>query len=314
MILSAPSLTTWDRCDRRWIFEQHWKPRRWHPKALFDKVLRSAILNLSQGVDKSTISIRAQTHFQTFAADPGLDLLTDPWTLAGDYCAMLRTIVEKISRESMFALRPGPKIFLDPEIPAWQVTAFQDDTGTLHRWATVESIDQDTLARELHSWAVFGDIAAANVPMNLHLVEIGSTRNGHRHSPWCRIYKHPAIPGRYKFRSVQGRKLAGGWEPKWLSQMRDFDISLWVDLMDQDELNLIQSFHVKQPPAGPVDLWKAQLAVQAKEMDRDKDPFSILGRRSSCDWPTLCPWQTFCFNPEPPKLSQFGDLGCTVVK
>ena len=312
MILSAPSLTTWDRCDRRWIFEQHWRPRRWHPKALFDKVLRGAILALSSGVDKAKVSLGAVTEFQRIAADPGLDLLTDPWTLAGDYCAMLRTIVEKVSRGILLTIRPGPKIDLGGL--EWQATAFQDESGTLHRWATVESIDPDTLARELHSWAVFGDVAAASVPMVLHLVEIGTTRNGHRHSPWCRIYKHPAIPGRYKFRSVQGRKLAGGWEPKWLSQMRDFDISLWVDLMDQDELQLMQHFQVKQPPTEAVERWRTQLAAQASQMSPNTDPFSILGRRGSCDWPTICPWQHVCFSPNHPKLSQFGDLGCIVAK
>ena len=319
MTLSAPSLATWDRCDRRWIFEQHWRPRRWHPKSLFDKVLRGAILALSNGVDKAKVTLGAVTEFQRIAADPGLDLLTDPWTLAGDYCAMLRTIVEKVSRGTLLRLHAGHIVPLvnGSDGPVndlnWQVTAFSDDSGTLHRWSTVESIDSDTVARELHSWGVFGDISVSDAPLTLHLVEIGTTRNGHRHSPWCRIYKHPAIPGRYKFRSVQGRKLAGGWEPKWLAAMRDFDISLWVDLMDQDGLQLVQHFQVKQPPVEAVERWKTQLAAQASQMNPNTDPFSILGRRGSCDWPTICPWQHVCFSPNPPKLSQFGDLGCTIA-
>ena len=312
MTLSAHSLTTWGRCPRRWIFESQWRPRRWHPKALFDTILRRSILALSNGAPKQRVTLDAVAEYQRIAANPGLDILTDPWTLAGDYCAALRTILEALSRRTLLTLHPGPRVTLCDGLE-WQVATWADDSGVLHRWATVESIDSDSLARELHSWSVFGDIAAAGVPMVLHLVEIGSVRNGHRHSPWCRIFKHPAIPGRYKFQSTQGRRLSPGWQTLWLAEARDQDVGTWVDLMESDGLDLMRSVNVTQPDPRVISAWREQVTRESGRMDAEADPFSILMRRESCDWPVPCPWQVVCYNPQPPRVSQFGDLGCILV-
>lgn len=315
MTLDSRSLTVGQLCARRWKIETTEPRGRWHPKTLFDAVLRGAILDLSNGVPKETVTLQAQTKFRAIAKSPGLDTLSDPWTLAGDYCACLATIVEALSRLTLLSLQTGQVVKLDegtPEIPPvdvdfehsyggsparealhWRVSAFQDDSGALHRWATAERFDEDTLASELHSWHVYGDMAAAVVPLTLHLVEIGSLRAGRRHSPWCKIFRHPVVAGHFRFRAKTGEKLKGGWKPVWYGP--DQDPEKWVDLMESDHLTLIH--HIECKPLSPeaIQGFKWQVVAEARRLAALGDWPQIPMWRPACDHPYVCPHQNLCY-------------------
>jgi hypothetical protein len=293
MLLDSRALTTAQLCPRRWALEKAEPRGRWHPKSLFDAILRQGILALSSCTPKAQVTLEAQARFRTIAKSPGLDTLADPWTLSQDFCACLETILEALSRLTLLQVSPGPMARLGAELE-WRVSAFADESGALHRWATVERADSDTLARELHSWHVAGDMAAAGVPLTLHLIEIGSQRAGRRHSPWCKTFKHPVVAGHYKFRGRGGEALKGDWKPVWYAQAPQ-DASKWVDLMQGDRLALIHHLEVKQLSAAQSDEIKAQIYEEAKRL-------SILGHwreipmsRPSCDWPYTCPHQFRCF-------------------
>ena len=303
MTLNAADLTRLQRCARLPVLERSEKQARWHPKSLFDFILRNAILNRSRGNGAAVIE-----QFLGQCKNPGLDTPRDPWTLAHDYTAMLQTIMEAVSREPLPVLHAMPPV----EIPGqfhdrpggskgllYQPLACQDDTGQLHRWATVHSLDEDSLSAELHSWYVSGDMLATGLPMQLHLIEIGHQRNGHVHSPWCRCYKHPAIAYRYAFQQRDGSKLQGGWKAMWYQDSQDNDPKVWVNLMERDNVKLIHHKSLRQPGDKRRAEFLKHVGMEAERLSAlPADVREIPMFRPACDKPFVCPWQWKCYGAE----------------
>ena len=296
MILSAPLLTNLQRCPRLVILNEGQAERRWYPKVLFDRCLRFGILALSQGNSNATgVAVEM---FLKAAKSPGLDTGRDPFTIAQDYIAMLQTILEAISRETILALKPGPTIILDGDL-TWLCVCLQDDTGTLHRWATIDRIEDAVPVSELHSWYVSGDMLAARVPMQLHLIEIGSQRHGHQHTPWCKAYKHPAVAGRFAFQKQDGRPLQGDWKPVWFQDSTANNAKDWVDMMERDNVHLIRHLQLKQASeklcARNVEHVR-QEAARLEALPEDYRELPIF--RPACDKPYACQWQYKCYGVE----------------
>jgi hypothetical protein len=296
MILSAPLLTNLQRCPRLAILNEGQAERRWYPKVLFDRCLRAGILSLSQGNGNATGF--AVEMFLKAAKSPGLDTGRDPFTIAQDYIAMLQTILEAISRETILALKPGPSIIIDTDL-IWTCVCFQDDTGTLHRWATIDKIEEPAPSSELHSWYVSGDMLAARVPMVLHLIEIGNQRHGHQHTPWCKAYKHPAVAGRFAFQKQDGRPLQGDWKPVWFQDSTANNAKDWVDMMERDNVRLIRHLQLKQASeklcARNVEHVR-QEAARLEALPEDYRELPIF--RPACDKPYACQWQWKCYGVE----------------
>lgn len=294
MTLSARELTTFQGCPRRWLLEQTGETLRWHPTSLLTACLRRVVLDLSAGRPKEAVAKEACTRFRAIAADPGLDILVDPWTLSGDLCAILTNFTETLSRQILLPVELGKPVPLGDH--SWSPGAFLDETGSLHRWATVERVSDDALARELHSWAVVGDMAVLDAPLTLHLVETGVTRNGRRHSPWTRAYQHPMIAGRIKFQAKGGKKLQGNWKRLWFSESHESPES-WVDRMAEDGLDLIHHLDVKQLDTVHRDEVQRQIESEAMAMEalRSTNWATVPMRRAACDFPATCPWQFKCY-------------------
>lgn len=307
MILSADLLSTLQRCPRRYMIEQEYSTVRWPPKSMLEVALRRAIAQISTGADVMITSQGACTWLLEKAAREGLDTLHDPYTLARDYCAILHTVLEALSRLSLLAVKAGPVVQLGETEHCWKINAFQDESGLLHRWAFVTRWDEDTKWRELHSWQCFGDCAAGQVGMMLHVVEIGQQHNGHQHTDWARSYKHPAIHNHYKFRKVDGGKLEASWIPVWYQSSDKNDPKTWVDLMQQDGVNLIHHINIAEPAKEHVQDFYA-------EIDQEAERISVLGAwntvprsRPACDFPTPCQWQAACYSR--PQVIDIASIG-----
>lgn len=315
LILSASLLTDLQTCPRRLLLNRSKKPRRWHPKALFDHVLRQAILKLSHGENPTSAAVE---EFLSQCVNPGLDTSHDPYCLAQDFRSMLETILEALSRESLPVMQEGPRVIIgkwqcnfralappqhgmecDLEDLPWQCLAFADDSGALHRWVTTDRLDDDFMSRECHSWYVQGDMCAAQVPMTLHVIEIGRHRNGHQHSPWCKTYKHPAIPNRFQFQSKDGHALQGDWKAVWYQDSNSNEPKTWVDLMEKDHVKLIHSRNLKQASVKRCAEFVAQVKQEAERIAALPSDFTELPIfRPACDSPYTCPWQWECYKPD----------------
>ncbi len=300
MILSASSLSTAQRCPRRWRFEADPVANglpKWHPRDLFAATLRRAVFELSNGDSKAQVASRAITRYREAATRPGIEA-ADPWIVAGDYCAALTTTLEAICRLTLLALEPGPLIDIGrapDNVTAWQVASFLDQSGELHRWAVLDRLDDDSLFRELHSWAVFGDMAAADAPMTLHVVELGSFRDGRLRSPWARTFKHPAIANHYRFQTKSGGSLAGKWSTVWYQDAKQDPIK-WVDLMAADNLSLISHHQLKQLSPNHISLFRTQALSEFNRLIQLPTDWSLIPMsRPACDFPSVCPWQDKCY-------------------
>ena len=306
MLLSAELLTTFQRCKRRYALEREWKVNRWRPRDLYQALLREAVFAISNGADATATANEACTRFLETAAKPGLDILTDPYTIARDWCAILQTSLEAISRLVLLTLERGPLVLIGDH--KWQTTAFRDESGVLHSWFAVERWDEDTQYQKLHSWEVFGDCAANNVGMQLHVVEVGRATKGHQHTPWARIFAHPVLPGHHRFQKLEGGKLEGSWKPKWYQDSDKNTASEWVDLMERDQLELVRHVAVREPAGGHVERFQRDAVRLAGRMERMAEMCSpVTGRlvadwedeimeRPQCDIPP-CPWQDVCYSP-----------------
>jgi hypothetical protein len=252
---------------------------------------------LSNGADVEDVTQEAVTQYLEAAAEPGLETSADPYTLAHDFTSMLQTALFAISKAPMLSLEPGGSIILTPTLK-WELSASCDESGALHRWVTVDKLDEDAISRLLHSWAVFGDVAAAGVPMVLHVVEIGNRRNGRQHSPWCKAYRHPAIAGRFAFQKQDGSPLTGDWKAVWYQDSDRNRPDSWVELMERDGVSLIHEIRVKQVSQVNTEAFLQQVAAESERMKSLADvPWTdIPMSRPACDAiGSPCGWQHKCY-------------------
>lgn len=297
MNLSAETLTSFQRCKRKRALEMVYRPTRWHPKTLLESVLRPAIGQLSNGADVIITRETACNRLMEEAAHAGLDTLKDPYTLAKDYCAIIGNILEALSRMSLLVVKPGRTYQLGDTEHCWKVSAFEDELGTLHRWIFVDKWDEDAKYRELHSWHCFGDCAAAQAEMTLHVIEIGQNRGGHQHCDWARTYRHPAIFNKYRFRKLDGTRLESSWIPVWFQASEANDPKMWVDLLEADKLELFRHIPLTAPHDVHIKDFHKQVDAEAKAMLEMGEWVTVAMSRPACDMPYICPWQNLCYAP-----------------
>lgn len=309
-LLDAGQLARYQLCRRRWLLERKWTYLRWWPKALFDHCLRDGVFRLSSGDSAAEVIVGATTRYLSAAANPGLDLPpgADPYQIAGDWCAVLSTVLTSISRLTLLSLtRILPKP-LESDYVSWLPLSFADESGTLHRWITVDSWDADAQARAVHSWLTVGDMAICDAPMTLHVVEVGSLRNGRRISPWCRAFRHPVIAGRMRFQRPDGkggwRSLRGDqWELVWLSDLHNHPPDKWVDLMEADGiiskiLHHSATRQLSEESAASVRTQILQEAEAMRKLSQESEWAEVPMNRGACDGWRPCPHQqAACFVP-----------------
>lgn len=290
------------RCKRTLAIGRTHKLRKWRPQSLLSACMRQAIFQLSNGTDVEKASQTAVNEFMGAAENPGLDLVgVDTYCLTQDYCAIIRNITEYLSRLTLLTLKEIAPLPLSPDV-SWQFLSLRDETGELHRWEFVDYIPEDILGY-LHGWEVFGDIAASECPMTLHLVSIGRRDGNHQHTPWCRIYSHPSLANIFKFQKSKGTKLEGDWKPVWCAANQKNSPKTWVNLMIADNVvsPLVRHVSVKEVSKDSKKLFKRDALIEAASMAqiiKDKvDPKDLPLSRYACDHPYICPHQMYCYTP-----------------
>jgi nitrite reductase/ring-hydroxylating ferredoxin subunit len=308
VILDAHAVTSHQTCRRDYLLALDYQVIRYRAKSLFDSLLRRAIIRLSAGDAAASVCADARTAFLTAAANPGLDLPAgaDPYAIAKEWCAMLDTVPRAIARLVLLTVKPSAIVQLSPSV-GWRVLANMDDTGTLHRWITVDRWDGDALAREMHGWYVFGDMAMLGAPLMIHAIEIGGVRHGRRASAWSRGWRHPHTPnlGWLRFRHTDGSAMKG-WTPVYLADhAHDITADEWVDAMTKDGEALARVHHVtlNAPDEATCEDTRQQLVVLAREMEQAAvERGSTTWRaaamsRGACDGMVPCRWQHACYSP-----------------
>jgi hypothetical protein len=260
--------------------------------------MRRAVLSLSSGMAYEEVSTSARTQFIDAARSPGLSVDNcDVYKLAMDYCSIITNVLYALSGVAMLTVEPVTPVDIR-DGQQWKPLSRKDDSGTLHRWIFVDSWDDERFTSELHSWYTFGDIAATQSPMQLHVVEIGQKRGGRMISPWSRAHIHPIIAGRFKFTDIKGKE----WKPIFFSELR-LTPEEWVGQMRREGLtdSLIHHVSIKEPQTKHVEDFKRQVLMESAEMRRVSETVSgameLPMSRGSCDWPRPCPFREVCYKP-----------------
>lgn len=302
-LIDASLIIDFQACRRRYLLSRKWRPQRWQAKLLFDSCLRRAILSLGEGKDVKDVISEASSRFMSTGANAGLDVVgVDPYTVAQDYCAMLETVLHAISKRNVPKMKEIKAVKIGRDID-WVFLAYQDIHGELHRTITVDRWDDERLTQEMHSWYVFGDIAAAGKPMNLHVIEIGRMRDGRRHSPWVRAWEQEHFKGRIMFQKKSGGKLEGAWKPIFLPDTDRYSAADWVGFMDHENVTdtLFHDVQITVPSIEHIKDFKRQVQIEARQMmeweEAVTDPRIVPMSRASCDNPYPCRFSPICFSP-----------------
>jgi len=143
----------------------------------------------------------------------------------------------------------------------------------------------------------------ARTPMVVHVVEIGSQRDGRRASPWARAWRNPDLPNtQHHFRTKNGHRIKG-WKAVYLADMAHPDLDAWVEQMWREGAAqpLLRAVDVRVPSeAACVDAERQVLleALRMRELLLERPSYATLPMvRGACDGGVVpCPWQYVCYH------------------
>jgi hypothetical protein len=307
--VDAASLIDFQTCRRRYLLNTEWRLARWRPKALFDVLLRRGILELTKQKDVAQVAADSKAIFLQRATNPGLDIIgRDPYQASKGWISLLESVLHGLAKTVLPVLHDPPVAKLTSSID-WRFLSWADDSGTLHRWVTVESWDDETLSREIHSWRTFGDLVMSGCPLILHIIVIGQHKNARFQSPWTRTYVHPAIPT-LKWRWTKPEDTA--WKPVQLADQHRLDTSEWIDeAWKQGAIQpLLQNQQVDLPSDLVIRDTKYQITREASDMEKlTLERRSYLAEpmsRGACDLYVPCAYQTVCYSDQVVNISNLG--------
>ena len=305
MILSAVSLTDMQACVRRPVLSADWEVLRFRPKQLLDACLRKGIMAVSGGEDAAAVARTIRTEFLQAAANPGMETRAgaDSFKIAMDSCAVIETVLRAAGRMEVTKLGECGAININPSV-AWQPLAFWGADEQMHRFITIDRWTEDDLARELHGWYVVGDMAVTKLPMTLHVIEIGQTRDGRRASAWARGWRHPTMRNaqRIRFLHKDGTTFKG-WTPVWLADEKSLDAGEWVEAMWREGAaqRLWHTISVAMPTEAQRAETVRQVLSEAARMSvliserRSATWRALPMARAACDGIVPCAWQGACY-------------------
>jgi len=296
-------------CLRKVNLESEWRLTKFRPKSLFDMLLRRGILQLSANKPIQHVVAEASAAYLEKAANPGLDLLggRDPYSVAKGWVAMLETVLHGLAKTQIPVLHDPLPVKLTASID-YKFLSWADDSGQLHRWVTVDTADNETIYREMHSWRTFGDICLARVPMILHLIVIGRQQElGKFTSAWSRIWRHPSPRLHvYKFSKPKGES----WKAIY-RQQTDWNAEEWVEKAWQENAiqPLLQDMLVEEPPENiRLDTLRqvVEEGIEARKATQE-DWRSLPMSRGACDlYNTPCIWQSACYSKQLVEIDTLG--------
>jgi hypothetical protein len=299
MKLSAELLDTWDRCERRFAFDQTYEPKTISPLGMLYVSLEAALLDTDPEQAAKDACMRVAARQELIVAD------LNPF-MTVRHVGYLAAIVAVALRE-----RLGPLKKCDIA-PNWKSALFEAEDGKRHRIELVSHWDDDRLRACAHSWRVIGELAALESPLTLTTVVIGPQRGGRRHSEWMKGLLHPANKVlRFAPRNAKKTGFNDSWEKVWRELRSEIDTATWLAAMRKDDVldGLIQSREIAYRPLDHrMIAAKREMEYLAVMMEGASESAPM--RRSSCDETGrgACPYQSVCYSPDEATPADFPGL------
>jgi hypothetical protein len=319
MILDAPTVESFERCRRKWAFQQTYEMVRVRPLGAVYRALREYLaIPLPKPGETPLEPSWARERVIQIASQRGIWTdHHDPYSIAVHHSAMAEVIARVLRQPSAEASTVHPVVKLltgkgsiDPA--SWQPQSYLVDGGQrLQRFVLTGSWDDDRQLGELHSWSVLGDVCVTRLPMTLRVIVIGQARSGRRYGHWTRARQHPSNKAIRFARRTSSEGFGENWPSVWRENSR-VDSQSWVQLMARDSVlsEVAFSINVKVPSEYQRAKVLEDLARIASEMERGKGKSGadFPMTRSACDDPIRgpCPWQSVCFAPMDVNVEECG--------
>jgi hypothetical protein len=292
-MISAPLLADLESCQRRGYYSRDWLPRRLHPTELTRQAIYEALC--SEG-DAGTA---AGDGAMALCANVGLDLKeTGHLYDIGLHHAAIADLVATWLHNRV----PSPI-----GVPAdggvgnhvWESSCLcQPAEARLVRLVLVDHFSDERTLAESRSWYTVGEVAVYDVPMDVYLVSLGSSRGGKRHSAWSKALLHPRNRQvRFKKQANKAEGFKESWIQVWREEHAEITRENWLRAMELDGVlqDLTTSFTVE--PLSPYRRAEtlgviARKADQIAKLEELPDP-----SYSACSFPRPCPFATVCFAP-----------------
>lgn len=292
-MISAPLLTDLESCQRRGYFSRDWLPRRLHPTEITRRAIYAALCD-----EREDVGERAGEEVMTLCADVGLDIKHHNLHDIGLHHAAIADLVATWARGAVgFDMGcPQDKMVGNH---TWQSSCLLDaHRQRLVRIVLVDHFSDERLLSESRSWYSLGEVAVYDAPMDVHVVSLGASRGGKRHSAWSKGLLHPRNRAlRFKPHANKTVGFKDTWIPIYREEHDRISRETWLEAMEQDGMvrELTTVVHVERLSA---ERRKETLEV----IERKADALSKIGRLpdpsySQCDWPSPCGFRSVCFAP-----------------
>jgi hypothetical protein len=299
MILSAELLDGYDRCERRFAFNQKYDPKIISPLGVLYAAVEAGIVSSDpeQAAKDETMRIASRKDI----------LLTEinKFTTVR-HVGYVAGIIAVALQDRFGAFSPVP------DTDTWRSGLFKTQSGKHHRIELVNTWDDDRLRACAHSWRVIGELAALEAPLTLTAVIIGPQRGGRRHSEWSKGLLHPVNKAlRFAPRSAKKTGFNDSWEKVWREHQGEISTAKWLSAMKQDEV--LDSLIISRDIAYNADdnrmvaaRREMEYLAVAMEGSYERSPM----RRSSCDETGrgACVWQNVCYSPTEASPTDFPEL------
>lgn len=279
---SCPRLHTWSR--------SHQPPRISLSIALHN--------SLNKGLEEGSAQA-GKDHFISLCADPGLAIKAYNVYEIGIHHAHLVEVI------AAYLLGDGKWVKADPFRNGGYIhrpNSFLMKDGRLRRVVLCDRWDDTRQLAETHSWRTLADVCATNRPMLINAITIGQSRKGFRPSPWTRAHKHHTAGNTLQLTRKDGSDFAPSWTRLWRENTSESSLD-WLRRMQEEQCfaDLIHSFVVDVP--GNREEILMEMRVMVGEMEKG----SLKMRRSSCFFPSPCPFSPLCHSPSPstPELARW---------
>jgi hypothetical protein len=295
---SAQLLSAFESCNRKGVWSRDWEKWKITDTEMLGRSICAGLLSA-----RSDFNVVSGEECMALGAEPGLD--------SKQYDIYSQTVhLASLADLLTFATRkPGERPWLIPEDISigggvlWRSSVLLDPTGTyLRRLALVSNWNDDRHFAECRTWQSLGEICTYSLPMQLVVAVIGSSRDGKRHGPWTKAYRHPVNRGiRFRNKSNPETGFKQSWTKIWREDFDDIETETWFQQMVKDGV-IADYFFKIDIPVPEAKARKGIVDLAAERLDEIYSANELPPKQlSTCDHPVPCCHRGHCHKGDPPS-------------
>lgn len=276
-------LNSADRCARLPYLLQRWRPPAIRPTEALYEAIETGLT--AEGNSPWEVAEQA---LYDLATTRGLDSNQTDVLSEAEHLSSLASFITYVLRPEGPWKRPDPMGLTDGSI--WNPVSFLDASEThLRRIVLCSRWDAYRMVEEEHDWRTL-EGSIYGVPMDLVVVVLGQERDGRRHGPLSKGWRHP-VSKTLRFRKRDGGDFDGNWEKVW-RERGDFSKEEWLDAMSDDGVltDVVQVHTVQASNRDWCDIALKKLErIRKATQPPEESPSMCFDRIHPCPFRSCCP-------------------------